>query len=177
MKVIVHKGTSLGLSCVPSHEPTLQIGHFLYEVRVLPRSLVRKGYLAVLIGEVALVEYFKPASRQEEEASQVLVTHKRLADVVDLSAHVLTFGVRQKQNAGEIDLPGSDVHDLPVWSLPNGMELCLDEYAGELPNSPARELLATMGSDLIWNNGEAFVEWLSEQWHALHFMGDAFRGH
>lgn len=177
MKIIVHKPRSLGSSSVAAIQSTLQLGHFLFEVRELPSRLIRKGYLAVLIGEIALVEYFKTAVAEVQETNHMLVTHERLADVIDLSANVLAFGIRQKDDAREVERPWADINDLPVWSLPNGMELCFDVDAGNLPDRPARQLVATMGSNLLWNNRETFVEWLTQQGEALRHINTTSGNH
>ena len=177
MKTVVHKYQSLGPSAISLVEPTLQLGHFLYEVSELPSAVRQKGYLAVFVCEIALVEYFKPSAAELQETYHVRILHKRLADVVDLSAYVSAFGVRQKQDVGEEKRSGSKVDDSPVRTLPNGMELCFDVDIGDLPDCPARQLSTAMCGNMLWNNRETFVEWLSKKWHAFDQIGRAFASH
>ncbi len=171
MKTLVRKSRALGPSTISLAEPTVQLGHFLFEVSVIPLCLRRKRYLAVLICEIAIVEYFKSTVTEAQETVNVPVLHKRLADVVDLSSFVMAFGVRQKQDIREETRSGADVNNDSVWSLPNGMELCFDEDAGHLPDSPARQLNATMCGNMLWNNAETFTKWLSKQGHAVNRIG------
>jgi hypothetical protein len=171
MKTIIHKTTSLGPSWVPIVEPTLELGHFLFEQRELPLRLVHLGYVAMLTCEIALVNHHRAALAKVQETSQVVVTHKRLAHVIDPDSYILTLGVRQKSDVWEIDEARAYVNDSPVWLLPNGMELCFDVEARHFPNRPARQLLATQSRNLLWNNSETLVEWLMRQGHALDQIG------
>ncbi|QDL55328.1 hypothetical protein [Rhodoferax aquaticus] len=173
MKTLIHKGRALGTSWVTPTEPTLELGHFLFEQRELPQRLVRLGYVAVLVCEVALVNHHKAALAQVQEAQQIGVTHQRLASVIDPQAHILAFGIRQKSDAWVMDGARAYVNDSPVWALPNGMELSFDEEARHLPNRPARQLAAALSSHLLWHDSETLVEWLMQQGQALHHIGSA----
>jgi hypothetical protein len=178
MKTFIHKTTSCGMSWrVASRQPSLKLGHFLYQPLVPLERLAAQGYRSMLVCEVALVQHFEAPAQQEQIPSYVVVTHQRLADVIDLSAHILTFGIREKQDLAGVKGPGRDVEQLPSWTLPNGMELCLDEHAPRLPNTPAVQLFAAMGSHLLWHDAETLFHWLAKQGRVLDEFGRSARHH
>jgi hypothetical protein len=167
MKHFVFKSSGLGPSEVALVEPTLKLGHFLFECTHLTERLVRKGYCSVLICEIALVEYFKSAAKEKEESNYVAVRHERLADVVDLSSRVMAFGIRHEDDVSRDQWTRRDVGGGSVWALPDGMELSFDEDARKLPDGPAIQLAAAIGGHILWNDSEAFVGWLARNWLAL----------
>ena len=177
MKCIVHKDKSAGPSVIAFCKPTIQVGHFLLHSSDLARHFPGKNYLSVLVGEVALVQYFGISLVQEYKARDIPIFRERLSDVVNLASGVLLVGIWQKKSAPREDCVGGEVDDLAAGALPDGVKLCLDEYLRPLPDSPAYELGSTVRSDVLWDDGEAFLQWLSRNWSALHERGRAIRGH
>ena len=168
MKLIVYKPRSAISIGEPFGEPSFQIGNFFLYSPDLARHFPEKQYFAMFIGEVAIVNYFGIPTEQEYKARDIPIYHQRLTDAIDLSSGICLVGVRKKENVRCENAVWSDVDEFPVRHLPHDMELCLDDYSEPLPDCPAYDLGASIGGNVLWNNGEAFLEWLAEQWGALN---------
>ena len=121
----------------------------------------------VLIGEVAIVEYREMPAVEIKQPRYIAVRHERLSDAIDLAPCIFVVGVRKKGDmSGEKNI-WRDVDEIAIRCLPNNMELCLDDDAWPLPDGPAYLVGSAVGANVLWHDGEAFLEWLVEQWPAL----------
>ena len=176
MKVLIHKARSAPLLSELPGKSTIQVGHFLFYNRQLPKALRRKGYLFVLIGEVAIVEYREMPAVEIKQPRYIAVRHERLSDAIDLAPCIFVVGDRKKGDmSGEKNI-WRDVDEIAIRCLPNNMELCLDDDAWPLPDGPADQLSSAISNNVLWHDGEAFLEWLVQQWPALHIDQFAVAG-
>ena len=174
MKIVVNKARSVGLSSVSLCQPTLQVSHFLLDCRGLVSCFPDKNYFTVLVGEVSMVNYFGISPMEKYQPRDVPVFRQRLSDVVDLSSMIFFVGIRNKKYRACKELIGCDINDLPIDLLPDGVELCLDKYIGPFPDCPAYELGSAIGGNVLWNDGETFLQWLASERPTFHHTSYAF---
>ncbi|AZE96009.1 hypothetical protein C4J96_3910 [Pseudomonas orientalis] len=162
MKILIRKNRSIG--CISElRKPKLQLHHLLFELPVLPLDGRREPDL-ILVGQVTLVQYFKSSLHQFDQTLHVVTVHKRLSDVIDLSAGVFTARVFQEEDVGQCHLrrSGTQVNNAPRRILPDSVEFGFDDM-GAFPNGPARQLFSAVMGDLLWNDCETFQQWLISQ--------------
>ena len=159
--VYIHKSRSVGVSFIKSF---LQRFNFFSEFHVLPTEFFGQDYLSILTCQVTSIHYFKPPFEEEKIANEVIVFDKWLSDVINLKTGIVSVGVRKKGNAVERQWPRNNIKTLPTFRAPNGMEFCLDEYTGALPNRPPDNSFSAIGGDVLFHNREAFILWLIGNW-------------
>lgn len=157
------KRATVGKSWIAPGQPGLQAYHFLQYFPVLPRQLLRQGYLAMLIGKVTCIHDFNSPFGQEEEARNVDILDQRFADVVDLPSSIFAVCILKEGNGIESQLARAQVKVLARWATPDGVKFRLDEYTGPLPDGPAKYLFAAKRKHVLWNDGKAFALWLMHE--------------
>lgn len=164
MRAVIYKPQSVGwTSWVATGNPVLKLHHFLFELPELFEGAERQVDFTMLVGQVALVEYFKPPALDVEEPNYVPVVRQRLSNIIDLSTPVFTARVNQEGNEVQIEGAGCEVDYLARRRFPHRMKLRLDMQALCIPDRPARQLFSAMRSDMLWKNAEAFQQWLAGQ--------------
>lgn len=173
MKTLIQKPRSIGAtSLVAANKPMLKLHHFLFYLPVIPQDTGWKGEFSMLIGQVALVEYLEAPCCEVQKANYVQIIHQRATDVIDLSAAIFSARVGQKEDGLELVATRSQVNKVPLWILPDSVELGLDVQTGSLPDRPAYQLFSTLSDDLLWNDAETFVLWLANQRFVRDDNGD-----
>lgn len=162
--MIIYKPAAVGSSWIPGLHTPFQARHVLHELPILPVELFRQGYLAVLVCQITRVEDFETALGQVEEPDNIHIFDQRLANVIHLPSVVISVGIRKKSNSFKKTEARRDINKLALWTAPNGMELCLDEYTGTLPDAPPKHALPARLQDLLFNNGEALALKLAHEW-------------
>lgn len=163
MKTIIYKTRNVGASSfIAPANSVLKLHHLLCYVPIIPHVLGREGDLAMLIGQVALVEYSKRPAGEVQVARYIYVVHQRTTDVVDLTAAVFTARVWKEESCLLRNRAGGQVDNIPLHILPDSVELGFNVNVCDVPDSPAYQLFSAMRDDVLWNNTEAFLHWLSE---------------
>lgn len=165
LKTFIHKSRSAGLafSCVAPSKPVLKLHHLLFYLPVLPQGSGRQFDFAVLVGQVALVCYLEKPGCEVCEPNYVPVIHKRASDVIDLSAAVFTARIGQEEDGLVVGAMRGEVDQIPLRVLPDSVEFSFDEHSGGFPDGPAYQLFSTLSDHMLWNDAEAFAQWLAGQ--------------
>lgn len=166
--MMIYKGQSVGHSWVSQTEPILQSRQVFFEFPVLPAESVRQGYIAVLVSKISRIQDGELASEEEDVPNNIHVVDYRLAHVLHLLPFVFAIGIRQKRNALKAIATGNNIDQLPFWVAPNGMEFCLDEHTGSLPDCPAQHALPAELRDALFNNSKALAFWPVRSWLAAN---------
>lgn len=165
MKRVIFKTRSMGYSslAIPGDEFMFQLVYLVLYVPNTFSAIVRKHNPAVLIGQVSLVEFQKPLMKEVAKPLNASVIPKRFADVIDGNSGILAARVWDEKNSIDRDSLRGNVKQPPVWSLPNGMQLCFDQNLFPLQDIPAYTLFSTVTGNMLWNDRETFVQWLAGQ--------------
>ena len=166
--MMIYKGQSVGYSGVSQTEPILQSRQVFFEFPVLPVESVRQGYIAVLVSKISRVQDCELAFEEEDVPNNIHIVDYRLAHVLHLLPFVFAIGIRQKRNALKAIATGNNIDQPPFWVAPNGMEFCLDEHTGSLPDCPAQHALPAELRDALFNNSKALAFWLARNWLAAN---------
>ncbi|WP_343675109.1 hypothetical protein [Paraburkholderia heleia] len=160
---VVHKPRSLGCSWKTLVEPEEKARHLLLYLPEFPCGQRRKRYDAMLVGQVSRVLHFKGAAGKVEEADYIGIVHKRLTNIVDLSATIYAIRVGQKCDGNGIVEARRQVTQFASRATPDRMELCFDKNTWHLPDRPAVQLFSALSSNVFWHDGEAFKRWLTDE--------------
>ena len=165
MKRIFYKTRAVGPSTlsVPGIDLMFQLRHLV--LYVVDPSLSLGGQLdcPVLVGQVSFVEFPKAFVEQITKLTDKRVPPKRLTDIIDHDACILSARIWNKQDSIDGNNFGRDVDEGSFWSLPNGVKLGFDENLLPLLDMPAYQLFSTVTGNMLWHDRETFVQWLVGQ--------------
>ena len=113
------------------------------------------GYIGFITGDMYVVE------DDTEFFKKWVVDHREANIINDPGAFVLTAGIRKKEDLYVSGFFGSDVVKFATRATPNGVEFGFYNHEFyKFPNAPTNYLFASVGSNMLWNDPETFVEFL-----------------
>ncbi len=160
-----YKTRGQGCSWLPENfsEFTLQLQHLILYLPEAMSNVGGRDNQPVLIGQISFVEFQKVFMPEITKPLDALVIPKRLSDVIDRDACVLSAWVWQEQDFGDRDAFGRKINHGSPCVLPNGMKLSFDEYLLPLGDNPAYQLFSAVTGHMLWHDRETFVDWLIKQ--------------
>lgn len=175
--MIFNKTTACGYSSIGSMLFSDGLFKFHHLIAGLDRSISKHDF-PVLISQVSLVCVPEKIVMASDKLFDFAISRNRLADVIDLSSCVLQCGVvKENDEIRFIELWG-DIYPMPFWSLPDTMELRLDQNAPPSMDAPAKLLFSAVSEEMLWNDRKTFINWLGcnrSQWNEGRlFRRDAF---
>lgn len=161
--MITHKSTSCGYSSIVSKFTNEVKFQFLHKV-VLINEVFFNFNVSVVVGQVSMVDVPVVFLGERDELRHVHIGGDRLSDVIDLSSCVAFCGVREENDVFSLKHLRRDVEEFPFWRLPDAMELRLNQNRPPDMNAPSNMLFSAICGDLLWNDSETFISWLSGEW-------------
>jgi len=134
---------------------------------------IRDSDTPILCGQLTLIHVPKILLKQSNEFFNVGVVGKRFSDVFDLNAGIFNVGGGDKNNCITFLPLGCQVNKITFWGFPNAMKFGFDQDAFPDVDAPSKLLFSAVCRNMLWNDCETFIEWLSgnrSQWDYDGFM-------
>jgi len=153
------------------HDIKLQFNHLLvkFERRIGDRDFT------VLMGQISLIHLLNQLPGQIYEMRNERIVTERLSKIINLNAPVNAFWVRKEKDGLKLKGTRTKVEKLAFGRFPDAVKLRGNQRAVIFPDCPANLLFTSIRGDMLWNNGETFVEWLKRNWPAIDKHGLGIR--
>jgi hypothetical protein len=157
---IRHSWRDLGaVLTVASNKKALQFS----PLQLITRRFFRQLNWSIIISEFSFIKDLMKTGGQFAETFDGRVVVKWLPNVIYLSPLISASRVGQEKDTRNGNGFWRDVEKRSVGLLPYAVEFGVDQNTRPLPNSPANNLLPTIGSNLLRKNLKAFAGWRTLQ--------------